>query len=272
MDRIRARWILLGGIALGMSGMFALEMTNVAWPRRGSIFLPMLMMYGGLACAMLIAARAAGLSWRRVFGPRPAASDRPLVGVALPLAALSFAGVWLLFLPLSYLAPDYVERTLLEEGVGIFVPGHRQAIVADVILLVIIAPVVEEVLFRGILLQRWSRKWGIRGGVIASSTLFAILHLGMLGAFLFALALSAIYMRTRSLWIPIAVHAANNAMVAVMMAPGAWAGVEEETVTIQEFREGWWVGLIALALGVPVLVWFARRYWPKDGWRLPYER
>lgn len=60
-------------------------------------------------------------------------------------------------------------------------------------LAVIIAPISEEVLFRGILLPALSRQWGIGWAIVVSSILFALVHFhipSMVPLFVFAVALS----------------------------------------------------------------------------------
>jgi membrane protease YdiL (CAAX protease family) len=76
--------------------------------------------------------------------------------------------------------------------------------------LCVLAPLLEEITFRGIVLDRWIHKWGIRTGILSSSALFALFHLNPLGAFVFAITMSFLYLKTQSLVLPMICHAANN--------------------------------------------------------------
>ena len=76
---------------------------------------------------------------------------------------------------------------------------------------VIAAALVEEVLWRGLVYQRWAHAWSAPVGALFAAALpFALMHGHVLGAFVFAGVTTLLYLRTRSLWIPIAVHALGN--------------------------------------------------------------
>lgn len=75
------------------------------------------------------------------------------------------------------------------------------------------APVVEELLCRGVVLNRmlsWMPKWV---AALASSAIFGLIHLNLLQslyAFVVGIALAALYLRYRNLWVPIVGHIAFN--------------------------------------------------------------
>ena len=89
----------------------------------------------------------------------------------------------------------------------------------DLIIVAIMPSFMEELLFRGILF-RWIEEFGgTWAGLVLSSALFGLAHLGNPGATWVASAwialeagilLGGAYMLTRSLWMPIGVHAAWN--------------------------------------------------------------
>ena len=68
-------------------------------------------------------------------------------------------------------------------------------------------------LFSRILLQRFATKWGTSIATIVVTILFALLHVDFLGAAIFSIVLSIVYIRTKSLLMPIAIHMLNNAFV-----------------------------------------------------------
>lgn len=78
---------------------------------------------------------------------------------------------------------------------------------------VIVAPIAEEVFFRGVVFNAWLREGGRRWAFIGSSALFAIIHLSIVSVvpiFVLGLALAWVYDRTGSLVAPIAMHAVVN--------------------------------------------------------------
>ena len=97
-----------------------------------------------------------------------------------------------------------------EMGVGLFV-----------LVAVIMAPLFEEIVFRGFLFRGFANSWGWLWGALASSAVFGLAHL-QLDVFLplatLGFALAWAYRRTGSLWTCIAMHAIFN-LIAVV----AWA-------------------------------------------------
>ena len=82
-----------------------------------------------------------------------------------------------------------------------------------VLAIVILAPIAEEVFFRGVVFNAWLREGGRRWAYIGSAALFALIHISvvaLLPIFLLGLALAWIYDRTGNLLAPIAMHATVN--------------------------------------------------------------
>lgn len=83
------------------------------------------------------------------------------------------------------------------------------------ILIVIIAPILEEIFFRGFLLRTLVNKWGIVLGSIISSALFAILHLqfgNIIPIFILGLIINWMAIRSKSILPCIFFHIFNNAI------------------------------------------------------------
>jgi membrane protease YdiL (CAAX protease family) len=83
---------------------------------------------------------------------------------------------------------------------------------------VFIAPIVEEIVFRGILLQAFARKYGWMKGSIFSSGIFSLLH-GPIAPFImiFSLYISRMYYKTGSILPGMILHAVNNAAVSLLI-------------------------------------------------------
>ncbi len=93
--------------------------------------------------------------------------------------------------------------------------------VAAGVLVIGIAPFVEEFFFRGFLYKAFKNGIGVWPGALASGTLFGLIHLKPIYfAPLMALGviLALLYQRTGSIWPCIGVHAANNAIAFAVMA------------------------------------------------------
>ncbi len=79
--------------------------------------------------------------------------------------------------------------------------------------IVIIAPIFEEIIFRGIILDGFLKKFSANKSILLSSLLFAIIHLNPwqgIGAFIAGLFLGWIYFKTQSIIPCIAIHLTNN--------------------------------------------------------------
>lgn len=86
----------------------------------------------------------------------------------------------------------------------------------------VLAPIAEELLFRGILLPALARsRLGFWGAAVVSTLGWTLLHTysiaGMLLVFLLGMLFSWLFARTSSLRIPIAAHMANNAIACLML-------------------------------------------------------
>jgi hypothetical protein len=97
-----------------------------------------------------------------------------------------------------------------------------------VISIAVIAPVVEEVVFRGFIYGGLRRKWGVSLSVVVSSLVFALAHSFSVGGsilllgpslFIAGVALALVYERSRSLVPGMVLHASFNliAVVAIFL-------------------------------------------------------
>lgn len=83
----------------------------------------------------------------------------------------------------------------------------------------IYSPLLEEVLFRGIILNSFIKKYSSSIALIFSSLVFAIAHLNFIqgiNAFFLALILGYIYLKTKSLYLCITLHFFNNILASIM--------------------------------------------------------
>lgn len=85
---------------------------------------------------------------------------------------------------------------------------------------IIVAPIAEELFFRGLLFPALAKAVSVKWGVILSSLIFALIHLhvpAIAPLFVVALACALAYMYTRSLVVPIVMHASFNALNMCML-------------------------------------------------------
>lgn len=164
--------------------------------------------------------RKRGLSWAGAFGIR--FGDLPgdlLKGLVLLLAALPALLVLTLVFHFALHLLGY--RPSLQEVAFVMAEEKQQWMrVYFVVLAVGLAPIFEEILFRGMLLPVLARRYGGWAAMLVTSFLFAVIH-GHLPSFLtlFVLssALSLAYVFSGSLVVPIAMHAIFNAITTAIL-------------------------------------------------------
>jgi len=100
-------------------------------------------------------------------------------------------------------------------------PPTAAGIVLFAIVAVVMAPLCEEIFFRGFVFKGFATSWGWVTGAVVSGALFSLAHLQLtlfLPLFTLGFGLAWVYQRTGSLWTSVALHATFNG-VAVL----AWA-------------------------------------------------
>jgi glutamate-5-semialdehyde dehydrogenase len=152
--------------------------------------------------------------------------------------------------------------------IGRVVGGSWQGLV----LAVIIAPVTEEVLFRGLILRGLLGRWNPWVAILASSALFTVMHFNPAQApiaFALGLVLGWVYVRTRSLGLCILGHALNNASAFLSAdLPFPIDNYNFSPVGAEGFFHPWWFDAIGIAL-FSSGIWLIHRFVPLPlSWRV----
>jgi hypothetical protein len=209
---------------------------------------------GVLAVATLVAgARPASVFSLRRFRPSALA---PLLAATAGLNILASEADNLLrtFFP----APDWLMAPLLA-----LAAGGWGAFFA----LVIVAPVTEEALFRGLILRGFLGRYRTGVAVAASAALFALFHVNpyqFVAAFVLGLLLAWVFVRTRSLWPCIVGHAFANGLGFAITAldidiPGYTRHLEAGAPVFQPLWFDALGGVLAVAGWLGLAAMFRRR-------------
>lgn len=198
------------------------------------------------------------------IGTLPSKKDiRMYTLLGIPMFGISLFSIMIIFIPLSYLYPEFVKFWLLDESDKmIYLDGELKSTICtilNIILLVIIAPITEELFFRGYLFNRLKIKFNTIIAVVLTSFLFALFHADLLGALIFSAILSLVYLKTKSIYGPVIIHFSNNAIVSIFVLIEEI--LHEQTSTdlmLIEFQNSWWIGLIGIIISIPWLVWFLK--------------
>lgn len=280
---LQSRYLVLGtyvvaSVVLGLVYGVLAEVSVLPKLDEDSISMPILSIaiWTVLAGVILWVGNGQGLKLRHIFGrfwqrlPRFSLLYVGLLIASLLIFSLGSFSVVFYFLSLGFpdYAADILETDLMLGGGNTLYPQLYDALM--LFLLVVYAPLVEELVFRGILLQRWGMKWGLRWGVVASSLLFGVLHVNNpLGLTLFGLVMGLLYVRTRSLWVPIICHSLNN-LAAVVIDSLSKATGGGQTYTVADMQASWGVGLVLIAVSAPFVGHFIWRSWPQREDKIPY--
>jgi len=217
-------WWALAAYLLGGFGIFLLASLGVGLVFHQQLnILTSSALYGiNFLCfagsAAVLGVRRRKLTWAE-FGLRPFNPLWLVAALALAIAILPLRG-------LAAYAAEALRGTNFSDiqlRMDLIAPSGPLALNFVVTLLGagVLAPVAEELYFRG-LLYRWFRsRYNFWVALLVSSAIFAIGHADSIGvaasAFVLGLLLGAVYDRSRSLWLSIAIHAANNSLAVVLL-------------------------------------------------------
>lgn len=186
-----------------------------------------------------------------------------LAGAALPILLLTWRrwpALWSLGRPpgFGFVAPTAARFLWLAIVVGVAATifggwltqwlAHGQSVTQNIqqlgektplgwriplaLMAVSVAPLVEELLFRGVLLSALLQRWGSGAAILLSSLLFALLHVPGLNwqlialpdLLLLALALAWLRLRSGSIWPGVLAHGTYNLMAVVAWFVAVHAG------------------------------------------------
>lgn len=221
---------LLLAVAIGVSILTivaaALKKGGTTLPPAAEILLGGLAVQGSGLLLIHLFLRSARRTWSAAFGFSQAAASAVAWGagaalVVLPVAYVLQSGcAWLLEQAGVAPAPQHAVELLVKDGslatrtvIGLFA--------------VVLAPVVEESLFRGLLYPLLRDLGWPRLALVSTALLFGAIHLN-LAAFvplsLFGATLAWLYSRTGNLLAPITAHAMFNLAPFILLAMGVEFG------------------------------------------------
>lgn len=210
---------LVGGLVLVATGVLAPSLLD---PDEGATAL----------LAVVVASQAAGLLLVLLLLRRRAVAIGPLVGPIRPFGRHLWIGAGLGVA--SIIASLTVVRVLV--GITGSDAAPEQLLTGDIIdspvkmllavlIAVVLAPLAEELIFRGLLHRNLRRRMSVVPATIISSVLFALVHvdvvlsqpIALIGLTLAGAVMAIAYERTGSLVVPVVIHAVYNATMLVAL-------------------------------------------------------
>lgn len=88
---------------------------------------------------------------------------------------------------------------------------------------IVSAPILEELLCRGVLFEVLNRRWNVKVSILVSALFFGLLHFSPANAIVAVVAgliFGVLYVRTSSLYVTIIIHAVNNTLAFLLINMG----------------------------------------------------
>ena len=133
---------------------------------------------------------------------------------------------FIIFIPLLFLISFIIQYVLPEYKQQEIVLNFKSTLLEDKIILIhvlVIAPIVEEIIFRGYMYRILKSRIPIIFAVIISSTIFSLIHYNVLSyilLFVLSIFLTYIYERNGSIICPIIIHSLFNLMMSGLIIYG----------------------------------------------------
>ena len=251
--------VIFVGLVIGMARVVSVLAMLV---KPSHMFRDFMYMGGRFAAAAILlnfGFRKDSTSWREALSLRRFSASLLLPMIAATvgfeiLLAETYRGLYWFFPPPAWL-------------VKLFASSHR-TVPAEFLAAVVAAPLIEEAIFRGLILGGLLRRYSAPTAIRVSAVLFALMHLNpyrFVTAFPFGLLAGWIYVRTRSLWPCVILHALSNllwwTLVIVRAFPWKIAGFSAPLAPGAVFQPLWFdaLGAALAALGLVGLWWVFRR-------------
>ena len=205
------------------------------------------LMYTISMCMTVAAGFSIRGNWKLEFGQWPMA--------ILVISVFTILSIQFVLEPLHSLVPpsDLVLKIF---------KGLQSHPVSFFLMVVVAAPVLEEILFRGIILDGYLKNYKPINGILVSALLFALIHGNLaqgIGAFLLGFLFGWIYWKTKSIIACIFLHAVNNLLAFVSVMASSDDNLDR-TMRMWINHDGLYWSFYVLCIGVAVgSVWFVQR-------------
>ena len=129
---------------------------------------------------------------------------------------------------------------------------YSGSIIINSISIVIIAPILEEIIYRKVIFKRLAKKTNVVIGIILSSIIFGLCHASdsMVFAILFGVILCVLYKKYNNILIPMSLHFFNNLMSTILLLTSGTQDNREVITLVQQDSYGFLIiGAIASIIG-----------------------
>ncbi|HEY3285114.1 MAG TPA: CPBP family intramembrane glutamic endopeptidase [Armatimonadota bacterium] len=228
-------------------------------------------LYGSLLTWVMWRMVRLDIDEERLVGRVPPRFPWPAIGgLALMLALFSLGAALVSQYAISLAAPQLLAEALKQAKQAEVLQGNARLLynIGEALFEILLVPVTQEVVLRGVLLHRWTVKWGVRRAVLATSLLGTLFGPDLFSYFVLFLVMAALYVRMRSLVVPLVCHVLFS-LFSLALVVGADSLAEGP---LKELRTQAMLGGALLLITAPPLARYLRQNWPADEWVAPYFR
>lgn len=229
-------------------------------------------LFGTLCLWTLADFKQLDMNLKYIIGKKPK-NDQwlPMMGLVILMLVFSLSAYLVSFYLVSLIAPNFIQDLMRE--IASESSTNNPSLLENLFIsfvYVVVAPITEEFIFRGIILQRWAVKWGIRWALVASSLVFGLAHANVLGLSIFGFVMGVLYIKTRSLFVPIVCHGLNNLLaVGAEMLPSDSVN-NPDVKSLEYLQSNFGIGMLLMLISLPLLLRFLWRNWPGKDTQIPY--
>lgn len=195
-------------------------------------------------------------------------------------AAIQFAATVLGYMILLYVFLIFEES--IQAFFQSFLIGEELTTISPIVYFVfflnvcILAPLSEELFFRGILLRRFMIKWSPQKSIIVSSILFGIIHFSpvtVVFAFLLGCILGYTYLKTKSIVVPMLIHSFSNFLACIQFYISNQMTSKSLLLTTEGAQQWLQISAVAFIILVIFIVFMIVKYYKNfRSFTLPYKK
>jgi len=197
---------------------------------------------------------------------------KPFAPIIVPLVVIATIAIALgVSIPIISLIPipEFVKQAflLMSDDRGVF----------TFTTLVIAAPILEELIFRGIILEGFLKIYSPTRSIILSSILFGLVHLNpwqFLSALVIGIFMGWIYYRTNSLWLTIIIHATLNlfSFLSTVITNTTAADMDKSAVELYGGLTNFIIVIISSWIVIIISINYLNRYFHRQDSAIEYAQ
>lgn len=178
-----------------------------------------------------------------------------VASVTLIKLCIAVGGSKLIISCIYYFDPSLVNNFIIESNS--MINSFRNYMI-NLILLIIVSPITEEIIFRSVILNSIIKKFNLCTGIVVSSIVFASFYAGsgIAGALALGIINSILYIKYKNILINIFVNLINNAVVLISILPLLNKNIDDIIITNNEVIINVIMGCILSIAGIIMMLRF----------------